>query len=322
MTSQVTQALSALYESVDYGLELITPEQAQFYLEKNFDNNRKISRNNLEELKKEMRNNRFILSDSAICFDTDGLLVNGQHRLLAVVQTGLTQPFLVVKNMPSKSKQIMDVGKSRNMSDRITVSGTRISRKDCATIRHAMATLGSTTGTEQYARPCHDAIVAETYLKHNQFLYLMNKVCPANTTRVRSFFLAASLKIYAEMMYNNKISRGKKYNHDMSPKERALHWLNIVTTGMASAIDGIDRDIKPCDRAAQIIFNKSCDSGLKRAYWSSADAFALTVRAAHHFMLGMDTQYIRVPKEDPFREFIELPSTNQILTMTPAMASK
>ena len=83
MTSQVTQALSALYESVDYGLELITPEQAQFYLEKNFDNNRKISTNNLEELKKEMKNNRFILSDSAICFDTDGLLVNGQHRLLA-----------------------------------------------------------------------------------------------------------------------------------------------------------------------------------------------------------------------------------------------
>ena len=58
-----------------------------------------------------------------------------------------------------------------------------------------MAAINSTTGTEQYSRPCHDAIVAETYLKHNQFLYLMGKVCPTNTTRVRSFFLGAALKI-------------------------------------------------------------------------------------------------------------------------------
>ena len=102
----------------------------------------------------------------------------------------------------------------------------------------------------------------------------------------------------------------------MNPKERALHWLNIVTTGMASPIDGIDRDIKPYDRAAQIIFTKSCDSSLKRSFWNSAEAFALTVRAAHNFMIGLDTQYLKVPKEDPFRDFIELPSTNKIMTMT------
>ena len=98
MTSQIENALSTLYEGIDYSLEFITPEKAQFYLEKNFENNRKISTNNLEELKREMKNSRFILSDSAICFDVDGTLVNGQHRLLAVVQTGMTQPFLVVKN--------------------------------------------------------------------------------------------------------------------------------------------------------------------------------------------------------------------------------
>ena len=118
------------------------------------------------------------------------------------------------------------------------------------------------------------------------------------------------------MTYNCQHSRHKKYNHTMNPKERALHWLNIVTTGMASPIDGIDRDIKPHDRAAQIIFTKSCDSSLKRSFWNSAEAFALTVRAAHNFMIGLDTQYLKVPKDDPFRDFIELPSTNKIMTMT------
>ena len=55
MTSQIENALSTLYEGIDYSLEFITPEKAQFYLEKNFENNRKISTNNLEELKREMK---------------------------------------------------------------------------------------------------------------------------------------------------------------------------------------------------------------------------------------------------------------------------
>ena len=41
----------------------------------------------------------------------------------------------------------------------------------------------------------------------------MSKVCPNNTTRVRSFFLGAALKIYAEMTYNTQNPRHKKYNH-------------------------------------------------------------------------------------------------------------
>ena len=47
MTSQIENALSTLYERIDYSLEFITPEKAQFYLEKNFENNRKISRNRI-----------------------------------------------------------------------------------------------------------------------------------------------------------------------------------------------------------------------------------------------------------------------------------
>ena len=46
--------MTSIYESIDYCLEFVTPDKAQFYLEKNFENNRKISRNNLEELKREM----------------------------------------------------------------------------------------------------------------------------------------------------------------------------------------------------------------------------------------------------------------------------
>ena len=35
-----------------------------------------------------------------------------------------------------------------------------------------MARVNVATGVQQFAKPCHDSIVAQTYLKHNQFLKL------------------------------------------------------------------------------------------------------------------------------------------------------
>ena len=219
---EITSKLIEQYKDVQVSIEFITPQQAQIYMNRNFANNRKTVLNNILELEREMKAGRFILSDSAICFNTENTLVNGQHRLLAVIKTGLTQPFIVIKNLPDKSKLIMDVGKSRVMSDRITVSGIRITRKECSIIRHAMSRVtGNTTGTEQYSRPCHDNIVAQTYIKHDQFLAYVNKL---HCSKTRAIFIAAALKIYAEMIYNKRSGK-RKLNHDMTPKERATIFL-------------------------------------------------------------------------------------------------
>ena len=314
---EITSKLTEQYKDVQVGIEFITPEQAQIYMGRNFKNNRKVVLSNILELEKEMKTDRFILSDSAICFNTENVLVNGQHRLLAVIKTGLTQPFLVVRNLPDKSKLIMDVGKSRVMHDRITVSGIAINRKDCSIIRHAMARVNVATGVQQFAKPCHDSIVAQTYLKHNQFLSYINKL---HCSKTRNIFIAAALKIYAEMIYNNQSGK-RKLNHDMTPKERAIHFLNIVSCGMASPINGVDKDIKPVDRAAQLLYKKTCDRSLKSSYWNSADAWAYTLRSAFHFMCGTDTSYIRQALEDPFKVFIDLPSTNEIMEISSTQAT-
>jgi len=75
------------------------------------------------------------------------------------------------------------------------------------------------------------------------------------------------------------------------------------------------------DRAAQLLFNRTCDSSLKATYWNSADAWAYTLRAAHHFMCGTDTTYIRQALEDPFKPFTELPSTNEIMEISSTQAT-
>ena len=44
-----------------------------------------------------MRQNSWTLTSDAIAFDEDGNLIQGQHRLNAVVKTGLAQVFWVAK---------------------------------------------------------------------------------------------------------------------------------------------------------------------------------------------------------------------------------
>ena len=72
-----------------------------------------------------------------------------------------------------------------------------------------------------FAKPCHDSIVAQTYFKHDQLSCYVNKL---RAQKTRNIFIAAALKIYAEMIYTNQSGK-RKLNHDMTPKERAIHFL-------------------------------------------------------------------------------------------------
>ena len=121
--------LQKKYEDIDVSLEFIDPLLAERYLAANFEDNRNTTEKALQELTSEMRSGRFTLSDSAICFDVEGDLVNGQHRLQAIIRSKTIQPLVVIRNLPDESKLILDVGRIRKMNDRITISGTPITIK-------------------------------------------------------------------------------------------------------------------------------------------------------------------------------------------------
>ena len=63
---EITSKLTEQYKDVQVGIEFITPEQAQIYMGRNFKNNRKVVLSNILELEKEMKTDRFILSDLSL----------------------------------------------------------------------------------------------------------------------------------------------------------------------------------------------------------------------------------------------------------------
>lgn len=101
---------------------MIGPAQAEELLQRN-KNNRNIRKNQVEALAAAMKRGDWELSNDAIVVSEGGLLLNGQHRLLAVVQSGVTCPFILFTGASDSSFDIMDTPTVRKVSDVIQRKG-------------------------------------------------------------------------------------------------------------------------------------------------------------------------------------------------------
>lgn len=94
----------------------ITPEYASELLKFNT-NNRNLRPNIVEKYAKRMRGGEWVLSNDAITISKGNVLLNGQHRLSAVVKSGVACPFLVFYGAEDKAYDIMDRPVVRSMGD-------------------------------------------------------------------------------------------------------------------------------------------------------------------------------------------------------------
>jgi len=288
-------------------LEYISPDIAGIYLAKNFENNRTPSLVWIKELAREMRMGLFTISCDCIGFDTNDRIINGQHRLQAVIESNTTQPFIVLRNLPPDVAQLIDVGKKRTMAQRITIGGTRMSEKQCSTIRNALVDYSENEiGTVAFAHKRFDKLIEKYFLKHSE--YLTNPQIIKFEGRGSSFWTAAALRIYAEMCY--KISKGFEFRHGQTPLDRSIFWLELVRDALSTnyVTDPIT------DNSAIIIRNmkEKCSGDSRGSKWSSKADLRLTLSSAWHFMMGNTMKTIRPHGEDPFMKFTDLPSTNTI----------
>lgn len=101
---------------VSQALENITPEVAELFLS-TMEHNRKLSSQRVSYLAKQMKDGLWVFDGSPIKFNVDGELVDGQHRLWAVIESQKTFKFLVVRGVPREAMATMDTGKTRSFSD-------------------------------------------------------------------------------------------------------------------------------------------------------------------------------------------------------------
>lgn len=100
---------------------IVTPEMAKKLLsERNTKNYRKIDPNHIQELATEMRLGNWAYNGDSIKFDWDGYLMDGQHRLSAVVEYGKWVCFHIVEGLdPADVDKIDTATKNRSLANNL-----------------------------------------------------------------------------------------------------------------------------------------------------------------------------------------------------------
>jgi hypothetical protein len=100
----------------------ITPTMARKYLDKNT-MNRPLNQQNLEALAKEMSHNNFHVTGESIKVAKDGTLLDGQHRLQAIVFSGKAVKMFLIEGLEKDAFKYMDTGRTRQASDVLAIEG-------------------------------------------------------------------------------------------------------------------------------------------------------------------------------------------------------
>lgn len=115
-------------------VEAITPTRAAAYLEHNH-NNRPLNRARVKNFVSIFRGGRHRLTHQGIAFYEDGSLADGQHRLAALVEAGVTCSFLVTRGIPLQSVHAIDCGRVRSAADTLRFTGATATNSSIAAAR-------------------------------------------------------------------------------------------------------------------------------------------------------------------------------------------
>lgn len=103
-------------------VEHITPEVAIDMLGHNT-HNRRVRDSLVYKLANAMRRGEWVLNGETIKVRRDGVVIDGQHRLLAVIESGLPINTYVVRGLDDMAQQTVDIGQTRAAKDVLALEG-------------------------------------------------------------------------------------------------------------------------------------------------------------------------------------------------------
>jgi len=100
----------------------VTPARAAHWLEYANTNNRSVRDAHVRQLARDMAQGRWRLTHEAITFDPHGVLLDGQHRLWAVVIANVPVEMHVWFGVTNDALAVIDRGKTRTLSDQLRLT--------------------------------------------------------------------------------------------------------------------------------------------------------------------------------------------------------
>lgn len=114
--------MARVHKEITSSVEEITPEMATRILEAQTDN-RPLSDRRVRDYERQIADGRWMVNGEAIIFDWFDRLLNGQHRLWAVFNSGKRVRSVVVRGVDPASFVTIDTGKARDAKDLLSIRG-------------------------------------------------------------------------------------------------------------------------------------------------------------------------------------------------------
>lgn len=173
--------------------EFITPEIAKEYLKLNMACNRHIDARRVKELTTDIQNGNWQLNGDTIRFNKKGELIDGQHRLTAIANSGCTVMTGVTRNIEN-DVTIIDRGKVRSTAQVLQMGGMDKSLCAHTSIGMIKLLLSMSTAHKNFTS---DSSIKEIMEAHSKYIILSRSItgggksCESTVTCASSSFQAA-----------------------------------------------------------------------------------------------------------------------------------
>jgi hypothetical protein len=108
--------------SISINVVNVTPEVAKQWLAKNL-NNRKVRPNQVNKLTRDILNGKWTVNGETVKFDTNDRLIDGQHRLLAIIAADTPAETIVISGLAPEVAITLDQQSKRTMADHLDSIG-------------------------------------------------------------------------------------------------------------------------------------------------------------------------------------------------------
>ena len=263
----------------DMDIEIITPAMATEYLNSNTAN-RNIRNRVVESYARDIREGNWQFTGEAIKFSREGVLLDGQHRLYAIIEANAPIKALVIRNLADESQEVMDTGAKRAAADALSMKGYKNATTLAAAARYVITfKSGSLQVNKEMARVTHSEII--DFLSKNAVLEEYTVFCIAMkaTSDLSPSIMVASLFLLAE-----------------SDKEAAMEFMTTVGTGL---------NLQP-NTSIYALLNRLREIRRHRTYVPPAEYLSLVIRAWNKWRKGESVKTL--PLRTSGNNTIKIPS--------------
>ena len=187
-------------QKLHHHLKKITPMIASNWLKRTEERgfkNRKLSQSWAARLAKPMKAGEWLVNGEPIIFDKEGCVIDGQHRLMACIQSGVPFTSCVIEGVDRSTFHTIDCGRTRSAAQVLNIEGIKYYTAIASIIRGVNA-LRKKSYSSPKLEDLSNSEVLDDYRAHcDEYDRIAESILPSvQTTKMMSPKLAGSVFFY------------------------------------------------------------------------------------------------------------------------------